>query len=574
MSREEQLKDLAKCLHVTAERFPFKPQIPDKPKMASNPGRDAYLKKVSGLSKQLKSTQTQKATPQVVDPMLFRPDPIMSTNLDKKYVDKLDTLSKTIHADSKALQALAEGTEEAKQEAEEAQVQSGIQTLQDEVGPLEFTDVDAQSIIKFVGDSLATLGISPSQITTVQENVHDYLVEKRLVSDTTTLIQVLKQMIPIERALEEQAKASGGQKDQFFELRTIVLPQLLSLFQSILGMKVLDKPRKADVKSEFPPIPPGVAPIGIKEEEEFSTPPESPLLTPKKESQPPPPPPLPSQERQTSQERASLHPKAKRDKSGKLTMVWSNFHKKGFKLGKGPIREATRNGFRVDEERGLLLPPAGGVEPSSQGNMMSQLMERVGQRRVALREDVNDDDDDDDEFGDGLNHQLTMNGRGRLGKLKFDMDAFQRMELDASDGRRRMRGPLSFDLHTLLSKKYHKNHKYSPMAVKEFKKLIELSGLPISKGRGMKYRLVRGQLKQYDEKPKKKEVMKPKTRTRFVYLDSLDEALERLNVLVGSLDAGKKSDEMVEEISVLLDILKKKGQIDDQQYQAILNLAI
>lgn len=168
--------------------------------------------------------------------------------------------------------------------------------------------------------------------------------------------------------------------------------------------------------------------------------------------------------------------------------------------------------------------------------------------------------------GKGKRGALKLAADGTFGKLKIDMEKFRRMELHVKKGRKLVaRGKLSHDLMELLTKRYNPRINYSEESIAAFRKLVELSGLPVPGGG--KGKILRGLIKA---KPAAAAASKPKTQTKYVYFSSPDELVERLHVLVGSIDAGNQSPEVKQEASQLLDRLKNEKVISETQYVTLL----
>lgn len=160
---------------------------------------------------------------------------------------------------------------------------------------------------------------------------------------------------------------------------------------------------------------------------------------------------------------------------------------------------------------------------------------------------------------------------GWFGQLWFDMDKFYKMKLHAKKhGRVVAKGPLSHDLFLLLTQRFKPKHDYSEDSLEAFKKLVDLAELPKLTAKCGKGKVLKGLIA-----PKKKKELQTQppvrsTKTKFVYYDKPEELLERLNIIMGSIDAGNNSNELKEEASQLLDVLKSKEAISKIQYESLM----
>jgi hypothetical protein len=162
-----------------------------------------------------------------------------------------------------------------------------------------------------------------------------------------------------------------------------------------------------------------------------------------------------------------------------------------------------------------------------------------------------------------------VSSKGEFGQLRFDMDKFYKMQLHAKKhGKNVAKGPLSHDLFLLLTKRFNPKHDYSEESLDTFKRLVDLAELPKLSAQCGKGKVLKGIIK-----PKKTPASLPlpqRKRTKFVYYDKPEELLERLNIVMGSIDSGNNSDDLREEASQLLDVLKSKEVISKIQYESLM----
>lgn len=153
---------------------------------------------------------------------------------------------------------------------------------------------------------------------------------------------------------------------------------------------------------------------------------------------------------------------------------------------------------------------------------------------------------------------------GSFGQLKFDMKAFKQMKLIVRRGSKIVaKGPLSYDLHELLTKRFNPRNKYSQETLNTFKKLVDLAGLPKIGGKHNKTAILEGRLTAKNEEL-------PTSTKKFVYYHNMDELTQRLHLLLGSIDNGNSNPALKEEASQILDILKQNEVITPVQYETVL----
>ena len=208
-----------------------------------------------------------------------------------------------------------------------------------------------------------------------------------------------------------------------------------------------------------------------------------------------------------------------------------------------------------------LAPPK---QKSQKEQLDDELFKKIKGRRA------NQDDDDDGDADDGKGKQKgkgfqKISQDGIFGSLKIDMNKFFKMKLVARKNNRIViKGDLSHDLFLLLTKRYNPKHQYSQTACDEFKKIVELADLPSALAKCGKGMILKNIVKGKAAPP-------PTTiETKFVYYDTLEELLERLHVIIGSIEAGNNNSELKEEGRQLLERLKSKKAISNVQFESLL----
>jgi len=109
------------------------------------------------------------------------------------------------------------------------------------------------------------------------------------------------------------------------------------------------------------------------------------------------------------------------------------------------------------------------------------------------------------------------------------------------------------DLVMLLTKRFNPKYKYSADSMQMYNQLLQ------------KAKLADEHSVSYLKNKKVKKMNEPVVK---VY-DSQDDILQRVDVLVGMIEAGNKSIPVIEELSQLLDLLLRKKMISEEQYQQI-----
>lgn len=135
---------------------------------------------------------------------------------------------------------------------------------------------------------------------------------------------------------------------------------------------------------------------------------------------------------------------------------------------------------------------------------------------------------------------LKLKGN-KFGNLTIDPVSLMagRLKAFSDGGGLVLEAPADHSLFDLLTKRFVKTKSYTPAAVEAFKKLVDLSGLPIHGRKSKKHQLIRGGTIQFYNDP--------------------DTLVERLQLLVASKSAGNTG--VDNEISAILDELLRIGAI-------------
>ena len=160
--------------------------------------------------------------------------------------------------------------------------------------------------------------------------------------------------------------------------------------------------------------------------------------------------------------------------------------------------------------------------------------------------------------GEGIapKNPYKLNKDSMFGNLYIDPSMLSQFKLDAYNRDKKVLSrKIDIDLMDLLSKRYDSKRVYSKNALDTFGKLIELSGLPLNR-RSMKFNTVRGGAVR---------------KTTIKYYSTPDELIKRLELLISSKQAGKKSEIIDNEIVEILNRLLTDGVINKQQYKQILS---
>ncbi len=134
-----------------------------------------------------------------------------------------------------------------------------------------------------------------------------------------------------------------------------------------------------------------------------------------------------------------------------------------------------------------------------------------------------------------------------FGNLWIDPEKLGELKLEAyRDDKKVLTRAVDRDFVELLTKRFNSKTTYSPASVKIFSKLIDLSG--DINPRSKKYQIGSG---------------------RVSYYKTPDELVERLHILIGSKEGGKKSKAIDNEMVTILDKLYEDKAINEQQYRNI-----
>src|SRR5579885_2842175 len=150
-------------------------------------------------------------------------------------------------------------------------------------------------------------------------------------------------------------------------------------------------------------------------------------------------------------------------------------------------------------------------------------------------------------------HNFKMTPEGRFGDLTIDLDALSRMSLKAYDAKGKLVLNKKVDptLIDLITKRYNPKTKYTPTTVAAFRELVDKSNLP-----------VRG---QYTGKVKllyQNGVCLPADITK-------DKAIDRLQLLAASLEAGNNAPQIRNEIADIITYLHKEGAITKKESERL-----
>ena len=159
--------------------------------------------------------------------------------------------------------------------------------------------------------------------------------------------------------------------------------------------------------------------------------------------------------------------------------------------------------------------------------------------------------------GEGISkNPYKLNKDSMFGNLFINPEKLNQFHHEAYNGDKKVLSrKMDIALMDLLTKRYNSKRLYSDKSLKTFGKLIELSGLPLNR-RSMKFSTVTGG-------SAKKSTIK--------YYSGPDELIQRLELLISSKQAGKKSRALDNEIVEILDALLKDGVIDKKAYKLILS---
>ena len=207
-----------------------------------------------------------------------------------------------------------------------------------------------------------------------------------------------------------------------------------------------------------------------------------------------------------------------------------------------------------------------------------------------------------------------MDGNGVMGKLQIDKDLLNRLMLRVhKDGQQIAYQPIPYDLVELLTKKYNSRKKYHPDAIELFQKLIRHSDIPFDSVKNNKFKNIISKLHEQEgngqiwdplanlvarnavNSANAKRVSEGRAAVDMPdsfkgdfrqtgngcgcenhsddelvrIVDSPEEAFNRLNILLGEVEAGNSAKEITNEIGQLLEYLHKHNHIDDEGYKGL-----
>lgn len=181
-------------------------------------------------------------------------------------------------------------------------------------------------------------------------------------------------------------------------------------------------------------------------------------------------------------------------------------------------------------------------------------------------------------IGSGRHYDpYRMDGNGIMGKLQIDKPLLNRLLLRVhKDGQQIAYQPIPHDLVELLTKKYNSRKQYHPDAIELFQKLVRHSEIPFDAVRNAKFKNILSNMHESDKPKKAKGINKTSCECEdseepVRIIDSPEEALSRLNILLGELEAGNSNKAIKNEISQLLEYLHKHNHIHDDGYKQLMD---
>lgn len=184
-----------------------------------------------------------------------------------------------------------------------------------------------------------------------------------------------------------------------------------------------------------------------------------------------------------------------------------------------------------------------------------------------------------------------MTGTGAFGKLKISTKDLDNNHLRVfKDGQQIAYHPIQQDLKDLLTKRFSKLKKYNPESVAVFQKLVKHGEIPVFP-KLSKYQTLLKDFYETDilpnmpkqqgngceceddeyESEEEVEVVKPtKKGSRVKLFKNVEEIANRLHILMGEMSAGNTNEEIQDEMSQLIEFLKKGGHIDDENEQLLM----
>ena len=163
---------------------------------------------------------------------------------------------------------------------------------------------------------------------------------------------------------------------------------------------------------------------------------------------------------------------------------------------------------------------------------------------------------------------------GRLGVLDIDVSKLSRRWLVVHRGFQKLYDtPIHEDLVILLTRrKFDPRHKYDDGAVELYRELVGLSGLPTENTQSKKARLITGGCVNCIKQGcsgcgVRDEPVSGSGKVKI--LTNMDEVVEHLNHLVGTLHSGNNSKSIKSEISETVQVLRDKGVLSPEQYDKL-----
>lgn len=157
-------------------------------------------------------------------------------------------------------------------------------------------------------------------------------------------------------------------------------------------------------------------------------------------------------------------------------------------------------------------------------------------------------------------HGYKMKPDGSFGNLKIDFPKlvmYHQLVVSNSQGQNVINEKSDPNLVELLTKRYYKNKNYSELSKQQFKKLVEMSDLPIDPLTN-KMELIRGEGNQ-------------KLSGVKVFLGET-QLIDQLEKIIGSINAGNTSDAMENEGREIILQLYKIGKMTKDDYRTLYNL--
>jgi hypothetical protein len=155
---------------------------------------------------------------------------------------------------------------------------------------------------------------------------------------------------------------------------------------------------------------------------------------------------------------------------------------------------------------------------------------------------------------------------GKFGDVEVDMPLFHKGILKGSvKGKTVIHKPLTIGLEHLLTKRFDKRQDYTDDDMTSYSYMVKKGDVMIPAGTP-KGQVVRGKLRGRGLAPSEKvEVIKP------IYYNDPKDLIDRLHILLGSIDAGNTNKNLKQEASQLIDILKNRHVITETQAQTMLD---